>query len=187
MAEYGSRYERAIQDARLRFEPPADATEFSIVERVKGNATTDFGSPGIPPAADAKPMTAAELRRSAAILRACWKTFDRAVDAAQGIALRKGPRGGGRELEEIVRHILEADGLYLAKLGWDYAPAEKANPGAEFRRMRGAILEALAAAAGGKLPAKGPRGGLHWTARFFLRRSAWHTLDHAWEIEDRLG
>jgi hypothetical protein len=26
-----------------------------------------------------------------------------------------------------------------------------------------------------------------WTPRYFLRRSAWHALDHAWEIEDRLN
>jgi hypothetical protein len=24
-----------------------------------------------------------------------------------------------------------------------------------------------------------------WSPRFFVRRSAWHALDHAWEIEDR--
>ena len=28
--------------------------------------------------------------------------------------------------------------------------------------------------------------GLHWTARYFVRRTAWHVLDHLWEIEDRL-
>ncbi len=25
-----------------------------------------------------------------------------------------------------------------------------------------------------------------WTARSFVRRVAWHTLDHTWEIEDRI-
>jgi hypothetical protein len=24
-----------------------------------------------------------------------------------------------------------------------------------------------------------------WTARYFLRRAAWHVLDHVWEIEDK--
>jgi hypothetical protein len=185
LAEYGSRYARAIGEAQVGFEPPADDSAFYVVDRLKGNATTDFGSPGIPPAADAKPMKAAELERSAAILRACWRTFDRAVGEAKGSALRKGPRGGGRELEEIVRHVLEADEAYLAKLGWAFKREEKANPDAEIRRMRGAILEALTAAAEGKLPTRGPRGGLHWTPRYFVRRVAWHALDHAWEIEDR--
>jgi len=25
-----------------------------------------------------------------------------------------------------------------------------------------------------------------WPARYYVRRAAWHVLDHAWEIEDRL-
>jgi hypothetical protein len=39
----------------------------------------------------------------------------------------------------------------------------------------------------GELPDFGPRGGERWPALFAIRRSAWHALDHAWEIEDRLG
>jgi hypothetical protein len=42
------------------------------------------------------------------------------------------------------------------------------------------------ASARGEIPAKGPRGGLRWTARYFVRRLSWHILDHAWEIEDRM-
>jgi hypothetical protein len=45
---------------------------------------------------------------------------------------------------------------------------------------------ALAAGARGELPERGPRGGARWTPRSFVRRVAWHVLDHAWEIEDRL-
>jgi hypothetical protein len=48
------------------------------------------------------------------------------------------------------------------------------------------ILDALAAAVEGRLPVAGPRGGKLWTPRFFVRRVAWHLLDHAWEIEDRI-
>jgi hypothetical protein len=47
-------------------------------------------------------------------------------------------------------------------------------------------LTSLEAAARGELPRVGPRGGLRWTPRFYVRYSAWHILDHAWEIEDRL-
>jgi hypothetical protein len=183
LAEYGPRYGRAIESARLEFQSPAEASAFKVIERVKGNATTDFGSPGIPPKHDSKPMDDDSLRRSEAILKACWRTFDRAVRAAGGTPLRTGPRGGGRELDEIVRHLLEADAAYLAKVGRPFEREDTA--GADERRTRGAILEALAASAGGRLPARGPRGGLRWTARYFVRRVAWHALDHAWEIEDR--
>jgi hypothetical protein len=183
LAEYGLRYGRAIESARLEFRPPVDASAFSVVERLQGNTTTDFGSPGIPPAVDARPMDADSLRRSEAILKACWRTVDKAVRSAGGGELRKGPRGGGRELNEIVRHLLDADAAYLAKIGRPFALDGAAG---ELRRMRGAILEALAASAEGKLPTRGPRGGSLWTPRYFVRRTAWHALDHAWEIEDRV-
>jgi hypothetical protein len=51
---------------------------------------------------------------------------------------------------------------------------------------RQAILQGLASSARGEIPAHGPRGGQRWSARYFVRRVAWHTIDHAWEIEDRL-
>ena len=41
-------------------------------------------------------------------------------------------------------------------------------------------------AASGEMPERGPRGGVLWKPRYFVRRAAWHALDHAWEIEDRL-
>ncbi len=130
-------------------------------------------------------MRASDLERAIAILKACWRSFDRAVKNAGGRELRKGPRGGGRTLAEMIRHLLDADSAYLGKIGWAFQVDPKAEPEAEFRRMRAAILEGLAASAAGKLPAKGPRGGSRWTARYFVRRAAWHALDHAWEIEDR--
>jgi hypothetical protein len=83
-----------------------------VVERLPGDATTDFGAPGGRPSADAAPVDPAELRRLLAILKAAWRTFDAAVKAAHGKELRKGPRGGGREVPAIVRH-LDADGGYL--------------------------------------------------------------------------
>jgi hypothetical protein len=186
LVEYGTRYARAIRSADPDFQPPADESSLRVVERLKGDATTDFGAPGQAPAADSRPMSKPEITRFTAILESCWRTLDRAVKAAGGGELRKGPRGGGRSLEEIVRHLLEADAAYLGKIGWPFRPDSKTDPAAEPRRTRAAILAALAAAAEGRLTAKGPRVGPHWTARYFVRRAAWHTLDHAWEIEDRI-
>ena len=50
---------------------------------------------------------------------------------------------------------------------------------------REAILAALKASATGQIPAHGPRGGARWSARYFVRRVAWHVMVHAWEIERR--
>jgi hypothetical protein len=183
--DYRQRYERALKGSDTEFRPPEKESDLAIVDRRKGDATTDFGSPGQAPKADSKPMDAADIARSTAILNACWRAFDRAVKSSGGRELRKGPRGGGRTLEEIIRHSLDADAAYLGKIGWSFKQDPDADPAAEFRRMRAAILAGLTASAAGELPAKGPHGGSRWTARYFVRRVAWHALDHAWEIEDR--
>jgi hypothetical protein len=127
-----------------------------------------------------------ELRRLQTVLEACWRGFDAAVKAAVGQELRKGPRGGGRELEGIIRHVVESEAGYVAQLGWKFKWGEVADLDEEVSRTRQAVLEGLAAAGRGEIATTGPRGGTRWTPRYFVRRLAWHVLDHAWEIEDRV-
>jgi hypothetical protein len=157
----------------------------AVVERLEGSATTDFGAPGAVPAADLRPIDAEVLGRQAAVLKACWLAFDRASRAAGGRSLRKGPRGGGRDLPGIVRHVADANQAYLAKLAWKPATDPESSPAAQMNQMLDEVLNALTAAASGELPSEGPRGGKLWTPRYFVRRVAWHVVDHAWEIEDR--
>jgi hypothetical protein len=184
--DYGPRYAHVLRPAKLDFRAPADVSAFTVIERLKGNATTDFGAPDVAPAADAQPIDEAELQRFEALLKACWQAFDAAASAAIGHELRKGPRGGGRELEGIVQHVLAADAGYLVRLARKFKQAKENDPSQELDRTRQAILEALAAAARGELPERGPRGGVIWPPRYFVRRVAWHILDHTWEIEDRI-
>lgn len=61
-----------------------------------------------------------------------------------------------------------------------------ADPAAQMNQMLDEVLKALAAAVAGDLPTRGPRGGKLWVPRYFVRRVAWHVLDYAWEIKDRL-
>jgi hypothetical protein len=183
---YGPRYERVLQGTGLGFQAPADVSAFKVSERLEGNATTDFGAPGLAPAYDARPVDEAEGQRLQAVLEACWQAFDAAVKAAVGQELRKGPRGGGRELEGIIRHVLGAEAGYLAQLGWKFKQGEADDLDEEANRTRQAVLKGMAAAGRGEIAATGPRGGVRWTPRYFVRRAAWHVLDHAWEIEDRV-
>jgi hypothetical protein len=203
LLDYGPRYGRAIQSAQLGFKPPDDLAAFRLVERLEGNANTDFGAPSVALAYDAGRVDEAELQRLRALLEAMWRSFEAMVKEAEGKELRKGPRGGGRDLEGIVQHVQGAEAAYLSKLGGKVTGKLPAERGGEFQRrplepgnqaearegltpLRPAILSTLGPAARGELPRVGPRGGLHWTARYFVRRTAWHVLDHLWEIEDRL-
>jgi hypothetical protein len=184
--DYAPRYARVAGPDPLGFRAPSGVSAFTVVERLPGSAATDFGAPGALPSADARPLDAVGLPFSQALLAACWQAFDAAACQAAGRELRKGPRGGGRDLEGILRHVLGAEAAYLARLGRKFKAIEDESLDAQLRRLRQAVLEALAAAARGELPSRGPRGGALWPPRYFVRRSAWHVLDHAWEIDDRL-
>lgn len=183
---YGSRYAAVLRQPALDFRPPTGLNAFTVVERLEGNATTDFGAPAIAPSFDSAPLDEGELRRLQALLQACWQASDSAARLALGKELRKGARGGGRSVEGILQHVFGAEVGYLAQVGWKFRQEAGNDPGEGVRQARQAILSALAAAARRELPERGPRGGLRWTPRYFARRVAWHTLDHAWEIEDRL-
>jgi hypothetical protein len=183
--EYGTRYANVMAGSVRGFTAPRSRTDLSVVERVAGDATTDFGAPSVAPAVDAGPLDARDLKRLVAVLDASWDAFDSIAAAATGKELRKGPRGGGRDLEGIVDHVIGAEIAYVAKLAaprptmegrdrWDVAAEERA-----------VVRDALSRAVSEGLPDKGPRGGTIWLPRYFVRRAAWHVLDHAWEIEDR--
>jgi hypothetical protein len=184
--EHAPRYAGVLAETQLGFVPPTSPSDLKIIERLKGNSTTDFGAPDVAPSLDSKPVDKSELQRFQAILQACWQAFDAASQAAYGKELRKGPRGGGRDLDKIAQHVIGADSGYLSRLGIKFQSAGESGSPEEFVRLREVILDGLASATRGELPARGPRGGVLWTPRYYVRRAAWHVLDHVWEIEDRI-
>jgi hypothetical protein len=186
LLDCGPRYGKILHPAQIAFQAPADLSAFIVAERLAGNDTTDFGAPDVAPTADMRAINDAELQRYQALLEAYWQAFDAAVIAATSKELRKGPRGGGRDLDGIIEHVLGGDAAYLARLGQRFKRNETADRTEELGRARQAILAALSAAVRGELPERGPRGGVIWRPRYFVRRVAWHVLDHIWEIEDRI-
>ena len=184
LAAYGTRYAGVVAPADLKLTPPKDPSGFNIIKRVKGNATTDFGAPAVGLPSDAAPLTEGELKRLERILVACWSALDRAAKNARGRELRKGPRGGGRDLDKIIEHVAGAEEIYLVKLG-ARAPTGAGDRARRLADLRDAILAALRARALGLPVAEPSRATTLWTPRFFVRRAAWHALDHTWEIEDR--
>jgi hypothetical protein len=173
---YAPRYAAVVARAGLTL--PEDPVP-TVVEHLHGGAGTDFGAPGVRAEDEGRPTTAAEAQRLAAILAACWAAFDD-IAAAAPEALRKGPRGGGRDRSRIVEHVVEADrGAYARRLGIRQAPFAP-DDAAACAALRSAILDVLRRPSdGGPVVEKG------WTARFAARYIAWHVLDHAREIEDR--
>ncbi|TMD09056.1 MAG: hypothetical protein E6J01_02855 [Chloroflexi bacterium] len=168
LATYASRYAVVAREARLQF-PNGAGSSFEVMERIKGSFDTDFGVPGREAAPDRDPLSRQEAENLAGLLAASWTIFDRVVAAAPP-ALRKGPRGGGRDRDAIRDHVIGAESMYARKMG--IRPPQTA--------VREAMLEAVRNATGTPLvPDKG------WPVRYAVRRAAWHELDHAWEIEDR--
>lgn len=184
LAEYGPRYASILARTGLGFVAPKKVEQLVVIERLPGTATTDFGAPAVAPTADQdRSCGAPERKRFEKILRAAWRAFDAAVKSAHGKTLATGPRGGGRSLEAIVGHVIGADAGYLTAVGWKPPKAGRASE--QLTTTRDAILAALEASAAGEIPARGPRGGARWTARYFVRRVAWHVIAHIWEIERR--
>src|ERR1700737_4397761 len=174
---YAARFAPVAKKARITFDPRTDAT-FRVVEHLAGTATTDFGAPDAVAKRDTTPLAAPEAKKIAALLNAAWVTFDAVISGAPA-ELRKGPRGGGRDRDQIAGHVLGAEGAYARKLGLALkAPARDDRRGiAEFRT---ALTQVLGRPSNGE--ALVDRG---WPQRYAARRIAWHALDHAWEIQDR--
>jgi hypothetical protein len=172
---YAPRYATVANQAEVKF--PSEHT-FEVVERRTGGGGTDFGVPSEAAEHDAERLTAAAARRQATLVAAAWHIFDGVVAGAPA-SLRKGPRGGGRDRDAIVDHVLGAEVIYARKLGLRHAQPAAADRAA-IDAVRTDLLRVLGAPGGGQpLVEKG------WFPRYAARRIAWHVLDHAWEIEDR--
>ena len=149
-----------------------------VAERYPGTGSTDFwGISFAFSAIDHQSMSREELDRDLALLEACWAFFD-AVRARVSAELRKGPRGGGRDRDRIVQHTLAAERDWARKLGLR-APEGALPAGDDLRAHREAYREAIRAHHVAGRPARS------WPLRYLIRHTAFHTLDHAWELEDK--
>jgi hypothetical protein len=161
LADYADRYAAAVGES-------VDPT-FVVIGRATGTATTEFGAPDVVSDADWAPLSKDGAARLATLLERVWAAFDGAV-AGSAAELTKGPRGGGRNRDAIVDHVREAERSYARKFGARVPPR---RPWAE---QRAAIVDAIR-----NQSDPDPR----WPLRYAVRRTAWHVLDHAWEIEDK--
>ena len=171
LALYVPRYAVVTKKAGVTF-PKTVGDDLDVVEKVKGNATTDFGAPGIVPKLASASLTKAQAERRAALVEASWNVLADVVKHAPA-SLRKGPRGGGRDRDAIVTHVIGAEVAYARKAGVRIREPDRDDRVA-VEAARAEILAAIVASSDAA-----------WPARYLARRTAWHAVDHAWEIEDR--
>jgi len=155
------------------------AGPLEVVEDREGTGSTDFwGISFSPSAGERGPLSEAELERGITVLRACWAYFD-AVAARVSPDMRKGPRGGGRD--RIIRHTIRTESEDFAKQVGLRVPEEGALEPVALQRYREDYVAAMRAYNAGEVT----RRMRSWTLPFLIRHSAFHVLDHAWEMEDK--
>jgi hypothetical protein len=153
-------------------------TDVEIVEQVPGTGSTDFwGISFAFSSFDREEMSNAQLERELTLMRACWAFFD-GVRGRVSAEMRKGPRGGGRDRDSIVRHTLQAEQDWATKLGLRL-PDSATLIDEGLSAHRDAYCAAIRAFhTEGKMART-------WPLRYLIRHTAYHTLDHAWEMEDK--
>jgi hypothetical protein len=180
LESYRERYRPVAGLAKMAREFDA-AGRLKIIEERVGTGSTDFwGISFSPSATEQDPMRAVDLDRGITLLRACWTFFDR-VAARVSPEMRKGPRGGGRMRDEIIGHTIRVESLDFARKVGVMVPEGAALTGDDLRQYRKDYLAGLRAYNAGQVE----RRMRNWTLAFLIRHSAFHTLDHAWEMEDK--
>jgi hypothetical protein len=177
LLSYLPRYAPVAKLAGMDAELAAIAT-VDVIERYPGVGSTDFW--GISFAfsdIDKQEISREALDRELTLMRACWAFFDD-VRARVSAEMQKGPRGGGRDRDHIVHHTVATEQDWAKKLGVP-TPRGAMPTDEELTAHRDAYCEAIRA-----LHAQGKMART-WPLRFLMRHTAFHTMDHAWEMEDK--
>ncbi|GAB1422568.1 hypothetical protein MASR2M15_28030 [Anaerolineales bacterium] len=177
LESYRPRYTYIAQLAGMGEEFSA-LTTLKLVEEYPGTGSTDFwGISFAFSSIDRESLSSAALERELTLMRACWTFFDE-VRFRVSAELKKGPRGGGRDRDRIIQHTIGVEMDWAAGVGVhileDANPTEKA-----LSAHRDAYCDAIRSFhAEGKMARK-------WPLRYLIRHTAYHTMDHAWEMEDK--
>jgi hypothetical protein len=177
---YRERYRPVAHRAGLAIE--LDATgDLEVVEDHVGVGSTDYwGISFAPSSFEHGPMTDDELDRKLGLLEAAWSHFDE-VGARVSPEMAKGPRGGGRDRDQIIRHVLLNEQADLARKVGVETPVDALTTSEGLRIHRERFLAALREhGAEGRMAR-----GRNWTIALLIRHTAYHALDHAWEMEDK--
>ena len=156
----------------------ADVSSVEVVEHYEGTGSTDFwGISFAFSSFDKQAMSDDALERELKLMQACWTFFDD-VRSRVSAELKKGPRGGGRDRDRIVLHIFANEQDWAKGLGV-VTPDEAMLTDKGMMVHRIAYCDAIRSFhSEGKMARK-------WPLRYLIRHTAYHALDHAWEMEDK--
>lgn len=180
---YRSRYEVIAERAGLGKEYRAEPGS-NIVLEYEGTPSTDFwGISFAHSELDHESLSTVELERQIALLEACWAEFN---DIALRVSpeLQKGPRGGGRDRDHIVRHVLAGEIDWVKRLEIRPDLHEIVPPDAR-NLFHAQIVDGIRDLHAQGVGASRAKGGPSWTHSFLIRHLAYHVMDHAWEMEDK--
>jgi hypothetical protein len=152
-----------------------------VVEQYPGTGSTDFwGISFAFSSLDKQDITGDELERELTLMQACWAFFDD-VRGRVSPEMQKGPRGGGRDRDRIVRHTFAAEQDWAKSVGV-LAPDGALLTGEGLKAYREAYYHAIRL-----YHSQGQWAGTRAKKplRFLIRHTAFHTMDHAWEMEDK--
>ena len=177
LQSYRSRYAQVAKLAGMEAEFSA-ITTVDVVERYPGTGSTDFW--GISFAfsdVDWQDVSGQALARELTLMQACWAFFDD-VRARVSAELQRGPRGGGRDRDLIARHVIRNEQHWGKKLGLPEIDSAVESPDG-LKAHRDAYCTAIRTFHGQGKAAR------TWPLRYLIRHTAYHTLDHTWEMEDK--
>jgi hypothetical protein len=180
LRSYLPRYSQVAKLAEMDAEFDA-IKSIDVVEKYPGTGSTDiWGISFAFSSIDEQDMTGAELERELTLMQACWAFFDD-VRWRVSAEMRKGPRGGGRDRDHIVRHTLFTEQDWAKKIGV-VTPDDAMFTGEGLKAHREAYCHAIRDYhSQGKLAGKMAK----WPLRFLIRHTAFYAMDHAWEMEDK--
>ena len=179
LSSYNSRYADVAERAGLT-KAFTREREIEVVERVPGSSSTDFwGIAHVPSEIEREVLSAKDLDRRLELLEACWAYFDDAAARAPE-ELRPGSRSAGRSRDQIVRHVYLSEPDQFSRKVEVRTPFDVVITPDGLAAHRVAYLEAIRAYNAQAKPAR------TWPIQFLIRRTAYHVMDHAWEIEDRV-
>ena len=116
LLSYVPRYRMVAQRAGMEAEF-ATIAGVDLVEHYPGTGSTDFwGISFAFSSIDKQDMSSDELARELTLMQACWAFFD-AARARVSAEMQRGPRGGGRDRDHIVRHTLATEQSWAKMIG----------------------------------------------------------------------